>query len=210
MHEGPTRGRQSGIPIYVVEDDAAVLASLLFLLEQIGFPATPLESAEALLETMPTLAPGCLLLDLNLPGMTGLQLLARLRAAGWPYPAVVVTGMARVDVAVSAFHAGAVEFLTKPVDVEMLEAALQKACAKFGEASEIHGAREAFNRLSPREYQVMEAICDGLTAKEAALKLGLSHRTVEVYKQGIYNKLGVEGLVDVVRLKVISGGRHVA
>lgn len=192
--------------VYVVEDDDAVRASLCFLLEQCGYTPVQLSSGEELLARMPDLPPGCLLLDVNLPGMSGLELLDRLHAEDCWFPALVTTGMARVDVAVRAFHAGAVEFLTKPVDADTLQTALRGAFATLDGVLAARAARARLSRLSARELQVMQNLCAGMTAKEVARELGISHRTVEVYRQAIYNKLGVGGLAELVSLNLLSAG----
>jgi two-component system response regulator FixJ len=192
-----------GRTIHVVDDDDAMRESLVALLEDAGYDARAYASAEQLLARR-RLEPGCVVSDIRMPGMDGLTLLRTLRAEGRELPLILITGHGDVPLAVAAMKAGAVDFLEKPFDAEALHAALatglrqqaHPASRKIDSAA----ARRSLEMLTPREREVLERLVEGESNKEAAARLGVSHRTVEFHRAHIIEKTGAKGLPDLVRL----------
>jgi two-component system response regulator FixJ len=191
--------------IHIVDDDAAVRRSLQRLLSSAGHETASYDSALALLEAMPLPPDGCLLLDVRMPGMDGLELQARLNRLGFRLPVIVITGYGDIRTAVQAMKAGAVDFIEKPFDEEPLftaiDAALEQELADPG----IVEAVRRIATLSPRERQVLDALVAGRPNKTIAVALGLSVRTVEVHRAHMLERLGVETLAEAVRLAVVAG-----
>jgi two-component system, LuxR family, response regulator FixJ len=191
--------------IHIVDDDAAVRRSLQRLLSSVGHETASYDSALALLEAMPLPPDGCLLLDVRMPGMDGLELQARLNRLGFRLPVIVITGHGDIRTAVQAMKAGAVDFIEKPFDEEPLftaiDAALEQELADPG----IVEAVRRIATLSPRERQVLDALVAGRPNKTIAVALGLSVRTVEVHRAHMLERLGVETLAEAVRLAVMAG-----
>ena len=190
--------------IHIVDDDAAVRRSLQRLLSSAGHETASYYSALALLEAMPLPPDGCLLLDVRMPGMDGLELQARLNRLGFRLPVIVITGHGDIRTAVQAMKAGAVDFIEKPFDEEPLftaiDAALEQELADPG----IVEAVRRIATLSPRERQVLDALVAGRPNKTIAVALGLSVRTVEVHRAHMLERLGVETLAEAVRLAVMA------
>jgi two-component system response regulator FixJ len=190
--------------VFVVEDDAAVRESLLLLLKLKGYVALGFDSAESFLAAARPGHSGCLLLDLRMPGKSGLELQALLTERGIALPVIVITAHGDVSAARTAFMAGALDFLEKPVDETALFAALAKALARdrhrrdADEAAAAVAARIA--RLSGREREVMWLVADGHQNREIGAALGLSPRTVEIYKARMLEKLQARGLADLLRI----------
>lgn len=190
--------------VYVVEDDAAVRESLLMLLRLKGFAALGFESADAFLAAVNRDRPGCLLLDLRMPGKSGLELQAALKELGIVLPVIVVTAHGDVSAARAAFVAGALDFLEKPVDEAELFATIETALAHDRRRHDEDLAAEALEarlaRLSGREREVMWLVADGHPNRDIGVALGLSPRTVEIYKARMMEKLQVRGLADLLRI----------
>jgi two-component system, LuxR family, response regulator FixJ len=190
--------------VFVVEDDAAVRESLLLLLGLRGCAARGFDSAESFLAAVRPDSSGCLLLDLRMPGKSGLELQALLAERGIELPVIIVTAHGDVSAARTAFMAGAVDFLEKPVDETALFAAIAQALARdrdrrdADDAAATVAARIA--RLSGREREVMWLVADGHPNREIGAVLGLSPRTVEIYKARMMEKLQVRGLADLLRV----------
>ena len=193
--------------VHVVDDDEAVQDSLRLLLDAAGFAVRAHASAEALLSAGPTL-PGCVLTDVRMPGMDGLELLRRLHAAAITVPVVVMTGHADVPMAVHAMKAGALNFLEKPFTDDALFAAVRAALdesrrtAKARAQSEKASARIA--GLTPREREVFDLLVEGLSTKAIARALGASPRTIEVHRGRVMEKLGAHSLPELVRLALAA------
>lgn len=190
--------------IHVVDDDDAMLDSLLALLEDAGYQARSYASAEELLARGP-LEPGCVVSDIRMPGMDGLALLKKLRARGDGLPLILITGHGDVPLAVAAIKAGASDFLEKPFEAEALLAAVngglqQQSGASARKEDMEAAAHRSLTMLTPREREVLERLVAGDSNKEAAQKLGVSHRTVEFHRAHILEKTGAKGLPDLVRL----------
>lgn len=193
----------SGCTIHVVDDDEAMRDSLVALLEDAGHEARAYASAEELL-ARGTLEPGCVVSDIRMPGMDGLALLKTLRAEGDGPPLILITGHGDIPLAVAAMKAGAVDFLEKPFEAEELLAAIEGSLRQQAHPSskgeDIEAAGRSLATLTPREREVLERLVAGESNKEAAQKLGVSHRTVEFHRAHILEKTGAKGLPDLVRL----------
>jgi len=193
--------------VHVVDDDAAIRRALVRLLRSEGLEAVAYETAQAVLDAGPSLSSGCILLDLQMPGMDGLELLARLGELGVELPVIVVTGHGDVPTAVRAMKAGAVDFIEKPIDEIQLFAAIDAALAekKFAVRERaVAGATERLALLSPRERQVLEAIAIGRPSKLIAYDLGISVRTVEVHRAHMLDRLGVRNMAEAIRIAVMA------
>jgi two-component system response regulator FixJ len=193
--------------VHVVDDDAAVRRALARLLRSEGLEAVAYETAQAVLNAAPSLSSGCILLDLQMPGMDGLELLTQLGELGIELPVIVVTGHGDVPTAVRAMKAGAVDFIEKPIDETQLFAAIDAALAekKFAVRDRVvAGATERMALLSPRERQVLEAIAVGRPSKLIAYDLGISVRTVEVHRAHMLDRLGVRNMAEAIRIAVMA------
>jgi two-component system response regulator FixJ len=194
--------------VHVVDDDAGVRRSLERLLSSAGFAAVSYPTPEAFLEAAPGLAAGCILLDVQMPGMDGLMLQAELRARGGGLPVIVMTGHGDVARAVRAMKAGAADFIEKPFNDEILVAAIEAALGKVGHVGRDRDAAAAAQRiatLSPREREVLEGLVSGRSNKEIAFDLGISIRTVEVHRSRMMERLDVRQFAEAVRLAVLAG-----
>ncbi len=193
--------------VHVVDDDAAVRRALVRLLRSEGLEVVAYQTGQAVLNAAPSLSSGCILLDLQMPGMDGLELLARLGELGIELPVIVVTGHGDVPTAVRAMKAGAVDFIEKPIDETQLFAAIDAALSekKFAVRDRaVAGATERMARLSPRERQVLEGIAVGRPSKLIAYDLGISVRTVEVHRAHMLDRLGVRNMAEAIRIAVMA------
>ena len=195
--------------IYVIDDDDAVRQSLEFLLKTAGYAVTGFESAKAFLEILPELRSGCILTDVRMPEITGIDLLRRVKERGVDIPVIVITGHGDISLAVDAMKLGAVDFLEKPFDEDQLLAALKSAlnqdadqAERKAELSEIH---DKLAVLSNRERQVLDGLVAGSANKTIAFDLGISPRTVEIYRANLMTKMGANSLSDLVRMAMMAG-----
>jgi FixJ family two-component response regulator len=190
--------------IFIVDDDSAVRDSLALLLGLHGFRTQAFGSAEDFLEQVGEGVHGCVLLDLRLPGMTGLELQTTLSSRKFPLQILVLTAHGDIATARRALKAGAFDFIEKPIDPVQLIPAIEAALAIEATEIEIAARRSAFERklarLTPRERQVLESVVSGRHNREIAIDLGISSRTVEVYKARMMEKLQVERLSDLIRI----------
>ena len=190
--------------VFIVDDDTAVCDSLALLLGLRGFPTQIFPSAEAFLQRLDPKWQGCLLLDLRMSEMSGLELQATLAERGIALPIIVVTAHGDVATTRQALKSGAFDFVEKPIDADHLLAIIEKAMASDAATQERIAQSEALrrrlNRLTERERQVFEFVVAGRHNREIALELGISARTVEVYKSRMMQKLQVERLPDLIRL----------
>ncbi len=190
--------------VHIVDDDAAMRESLEFLLSADGLAARTYDSADALLARLGELEPGCILTDVRMPGMNGLELVAKLRQHGDSHPVIVLTGHADVPLAVEAMKAGVLDFLEKPVRDETLLASVRAALAAGGDVGNRQAERaDLQNRLAQltaRERDVFNAIVIGDSNKAAALRLGISPRTVEIYRANVMAKMKASSLSELVRM----------
>jgi two-component system, LuxR family, response regulator FixJ len=197
--------------IHVVDDDAAIRRSLERLLHSAGFGSALYDSALGFLEIAPRLEEGCVLLDLRMPGIDGLELQALLNRLGCRLPIIVMTGQGEVQDAVRAMKAGAVDFIEKPFDDDRLLGAIEQALTVSGRAARDREAAEAAERvatLSPRERQVLDAVMAGRPSKIIAYNLGISVRTVEVHRARMLDRLGLRSLAEAIRLAVVATLAH--
>lgn len=190
--------------VFVVDDDASVREALRSLIRWIGLRCETFESAAAFLAAKRPDAPSCLILDVHLPGISGLDLPAELGRSGQTLPIVFITGQGTIPMGVRAMKAGAVEFLTKPFDERALLAAIEQALGRDRAAREGRATRLAlgdrFDRLSARERDVLELVSSGQTNREIAASLGISERTVRQHRGRAMSKLEVDDVDDLVRL----------
>jgi len=190
--------------VYIVDDDAGVRESLSLLLGLKGFRTRAFASAGGFLEACRPEWSGCLLLDLKMPGMGGLELQAELASRGIALPVIVVTAHGDVASARASFKAGALDFVEKPIDDEALLATIRTALERDSrvraESAESAQMAERMARLTPREREVLDLVAEGRHNREIAAALDISPRTVEVYKSRLMEKLQVRRLPDLVRL----------
>lgn len=196
-------------PIHVIDDDPAMRDSLGFLLDVQGFEVRLHESADAFLVTLPSLERGCVVTDIRMPGMTGLELVRRLREDGVDWPVVVMTGHGDVPLAVEAMKAGVVDFIEKPFSDDVLLAAvrvgLERLEAKAGEGHARAEAEARLAALSPREREVLAGVVAGKQNKVIAYELEISPRTVEIYRANLMTKTGARNISELMRIALAAG-----
>lgn len=188
--------------VHLIDDDEGMRASLLFMLETAGFEPYAYASADSFLDAAGDAA-GCVVTDVRMPGMNGIELIEAMNARGIDLPVVVITGHADVAMAVEAMKLGARDFLEKPFQEEALLGAV-RACLKTPIDPERERSREVVASLSPRERDVLKGLVAGGSNKSIALDLGISPRTVEIYRANLMTKTGAAGLADLVRLGIAA------
>jgi two-component system response regulator FixJ len=192
--------------VHLIDDDEDVRRALSFLLGTAGLAVRVYESAAAFLQQDHKAVRGCIVTDVRMPGIDGLELLRRLKASGSTLPVVVMTGHADVPLAVAAMKAGALDFIEKPFGDDTLLAAIQAALARRDQAGAQAGqVRERLNALTPREREVLDGLMAGHPNKTIAYDLGLSPRTVEVHRANVMTKMGASSLSELVRLTLQAG-----
>jgi two-component system response regulator FixJ len=195
----------SGV-VHIVDDDAAVRQSLAFMLSAAGLAVRVYESPTAFLDGLADAQGGCLVTDVRMPEMTGLELLRLLRAKGCLIPAIVITGHGDVPLAVEAMKAGAIDFIEKPFEeaaiLKAVKNALEQGAAEEGGDAAAVAARVAL--LSERERQVLDGLIAGHPNKTIAYDLGISPRTVEVYRANVMTKMQAKSLSELVRLTILA------
>ena len=194
--------------VHLIDDDEAVRAALSFVLEMNDLPARTYPSAEAFLEVAGGLSGGCVVTDVRMPGMTGLDLVRHMTAHGLKLPVVVITGHGDVPLAVEAMRAGVIDFLEKPFDDAALLKSIRMALDAQAETDSQHAERERFEQmlqtLSAREREVLRGVVAGKMNKVIAYELGISPRTVEVYRANVMAKTGAKGLSELVRMVLLA------
>jgi two-component system response regulator FixJ len=192
--------------IFVADDDDAVLDSLRLLLDGHGYAVTCFATGEALLEALetPDAAPDCAVVDVRLPGLSGLELQQRLHQLNKELPVIIITGHGDIDMAVRALKAGAFDFIEKPFDDSRLLEGIADAMAgttrRKAATETISVLAVSFAGLSERQRQVMDLVADGMANKEIATRLGISPRTVEIYRAKVMEKMGARNLAELVRM----------
>jgi len=187
--------------VHVVDDDASWRTSAARLLSAAGYRVVSYESAEQFLATAEPDAPGCLLLDLRMPGLTGLQLQQRLAQHG--LPVVFVSGHGDIATSVLAIKAGAEDFLTKPIDSDVLISTIERAISRDRARRDERGRHDALrarvDALTPTERKVLDAVVVGRLNKQIAAELGTAEKTIKVHRGRVMEKLGMESVADLVR-----------
>jgi FixJ family two-component response regulator len=197
-------GAAGGEPatVFVVDDDAAVRSSLALLLGSVSLAAVTFDSAAAFLAGLRPEACGCIVLDIRMPGMSGLELQQQLKQRGCPLPVIFITGHGDVSMAVQAMREGALDFIEKPFrDQELLDRvnqALELDRARRRRDDQVLQLRERFAGLTPREHEVMLRIARGQANKVIAIELGLSERTVEIHRAKVMQKTSARSLAELV------------
>lgn len=195
--------------VHVIDDDESVRHALAFLLATSGMAVRVHESGTAFLDTVESLQGGCIVTDIRMPGIDGLELQRRLAEMGVKLPVIVMTGHGDVPLAVEAMKAGAVDFIEKPFDDATLLAAIQSALGRYEEQdrrdSEASQITAKVNALSTRERQVLDGLIAGRPNKTIAYDLDISPRTVEIHRANVMTKMGASSLSELVRMAMLAG-----
>jgi two-component system response regulator FixJ len=195
--------------VHVVDDEDSIRRSLDFLLRTAGFQVEKWENGETFLKGADRTAPACVLLDIRMPGLDGLQVQAEMASQGFNQPVVVLTGHGDIGIAVRAMRAGAVDFLEKPFNRERLLQALEigfmQMADREGRRQREEWARTQVAKLTEREQEVLEGLACGYPNKTIAYDLGISSRTVEVYRANVMEKLEVANFADALRVAFAAG-----
>jgi two-component system, LuxR family, response regulator FixJ len=193
--------------VHLIDDDDGVRRAVAFLLTTSGFAVRVYESAPAFLGALPTVQPGCIVTDVRMPEMDGLELQRQLKLRGVGLPVIVITGHGDVPLAVEAMKAGAVDFIEKPFNDEKLLSAIRVAIDRHARDShrddEIATIRSKLDALSPREREVLDGLVAGLPNKTIAYDLKISARTVEVHRANLMARMGAGSLADLVRMAFV-------
>jgi two-component system, LuxR family, response regulator FixJ len=194
--------------VHIIDDDAALRESLGFLLRTVQIAVQAYDSAKAFLDALPGVNPGCIITDVRMPGMSGIELLKKLRELNVAVPVIVITGHGDIPLAVEAMKFGAIDFLEKPFDDEVLVASVQSALKRRDgdtrrrtERAEIDG-RLAL--LSKRERDVLNGLVAGRANKQIAFDLGISPRTVEIYRANLMDKMQAGSLSELLRMALLA------
>jgi RNA polymerase sigma factor (sigma-70 family) len=190
--------------VFVVDDDPSVRSSLELLIGSMGLPVESFASTDAFLQRKPADVPSCLVLDVRLRGVSGLEFQRELAESHRPLPIIFITGYGDVRMGVRAMKAGAVEFLTKPFrDQDLLDAirvALERDRSRREQENEVATLREAFNALTPREQKVVFGVVSGMLNKQIAYELGIAENTVKVHRKRAMEKMHAESLPGLVKM----------
>ena len=203
---------ESDAIILVVDDDVSVREALGGLIQSAGWRVETFASAQEFLARLPADAPGCLVLDVHLPGLSGLELQKRMAEIDLDIPIIFITGHGDVPTSVRAMKAGALEFLTKPfADQDLLEAirqAIRRNQATRQQRAKMRELQDHYRSLTPREREVMERVVSGLLNKQIAAELGISEITVKAHRGQVMHKMQAPSLPDLVRMSEMLGTRR--
>jgi two-component system response regulator FixJ len=196
--------------VHLVDDDAAIRRSVGFMLKTSGHHVQPYVSGAALLKSASALEQGCILLDIRMPGMDGLEVQQALQAAGVGLPVIIMTGHGDVGLAVKAMKAGAVDFVEKPFDKRVLLSSLEEGFRRLSRKEATHDRKKdaevRLQALTPRERDVLNGLAQGLPNKTIAYDLGISPRTVEIHRANLMTKLEVRSLSEALRIAFAAEG----
>ena len=196
--------------IHIIDDDEAIRDSLAFLLDTADMKVRTYDSAETFLAGIGDLQPGCVITDLRMPGLSGLDLVERLKDLNLAIPVIVITGHGDVPLAVEAMRAGVSDFIEKPFDDSAILGSLKLALSRNQDQGQQDAARAAtaqrLESLSQRERQVLDGLVSGRANKVIAYDLGISPRTVEVYRANLMTKMQASSLSELVRMALLVGG----
>lgn len=196
-------GAKAPPTVFVVDDDDAVRVGLERLLRSAGYQARTFPSATAFLDHAPSDVEACLILDINMPGLNGLELQEALAARDWAIPIVFLTSAGDIPASVRAMKHGAIDFLTKPVDdtvlFEAIEEALARATVDHRQHEEVAVLRARFETLTPREKEVMQQVVLGRLNKQIAGELGAAEKTIKVHRARVMQKMQVQSVAELVR-----------
>jgi two-component system response regulator FixJ len=190
--------------VHIVDDDEAVRQSLAFMLSSAGLAVRLYDSAKVFLDGLDTSQGGCVITDIRMPEITGLELLHHMKARALCMPAIVITGHGDVPLAVEAMKAGAVDFIEKPFEEEAILGAVKAALEKSEEEDNLAEVSARLATLSERERQVLEGLVAGQPNKVIAASHGISPRTVEVYRANVMTKMQARSLSELVRMAVLA------
>jgi two-component system response regulator FixJ len=195
--------------IHVIDDDAAMRDSLVFLLDVNGFQPEAFESSAAFLSRAASNAPACIVSDIRMPGMNGIELVRKLKSDGIASPVILITGHGDVALAVEAMKAGAIDFIEKPFDDAVLLGAIRSALdalpSNEGDSAARAEAQARLAELSPRERDVLQGVVAGKINKVIAHELNISPRTVEVYRANLMAKTGARSVSELMRIALAAG-----
>ena len=203
------RGYMQELKVYVVDDDQGMLDSTVWLLESVGLKAMPFTSGREFLDACDAGLPSCVLLDVRMPGMGGLSVQEELRVRGLDLPVIFVSGHADVPIVVRAFKAGALDFIEKPYNEQLLLDSVQKALGRFHERHIDNSKREAaqarIDSLTPRERDVFLPLVQGYTNREIAVQLEVSIKTVDLYRSRVMKRMQAGHLPELVGMAIACG-----
>jgi RNA polymerase sigma factor (sigma-70 family) len=190
--------------VFVVDDDASVRTALKRLIKSLGFKVKTFDSAQAFLKNGPHDGPACLVLDVRMPGMSGIELQEQLTNTGLGMPIIFITGHGNIPMSVNAMKAGAVDFIEKPFEDQKLIDAINMAIKKNKkfrtEQAEIKDLQQRVDSLTPREHEVFILVVSGMLNKQIAFDLGMSEKTVKVHRARVMDKMKAKSLADLVRM----------
>ena len=194
--------------VHLVDDDGAIRRSVGFMLKTSGFTVRTYESGVDLMKAVGDLEAGCILLDIRMPGMDGIEVQKSLREKGVTLPVIIMTGHGDVGLAVKAMKAGAVDFIEKPFDKDLLLSSLEEGFRRLSQREATHDRKKdaevRLQALTPRERDVLEGLAQGLPNKTIAYDLGISPRTVEIHRANLMTKLQVRSLSEALRIAFAS------
>ena len=194
--------------VHVIDDDEAARQSLAFLLDCAGLAVQSYESAAEFLKAVPTMEHGCIITDVRMPGMSGVELIGRLKALAVADPVIVITGHADVPLAIQAMKAGVADFLEKPFSDDAILGAVRSALSRRTDVNQAEAERDQILNLlatlSQREREVLDGLVEGRANKVIAFDLGISARTVEVYRANVMTKMKAGSLSELVRMVTIA------